>query len=128
MTTLLLRNSDAETFEDSNVPFLLQLIKLQAPRLLPQCLCHSVRFFGSADGGSAGVVLFLGHLGLEVITHFDGMEGVVDGSAVRPAPGSRCWVVQHPLDGLHRQTIWYRSREAALQQRNTVYALIFIVA
>lgn len=43
---------------------------------------HSI---GSAAGGSAVVVL--GRPGPEIVSLFDGVEGVVDGGAVRPAPG-----------------------------------------
>lgn len=46
-----------------------------------------VQFFGSAAGGSAVVLHVLGRLGLEIVSLFDGMEGVVDGGAVGPAPG-----------------------------------------
>lgn len=54
--------------------------------------CHSVsfapvQFFGSAAGGSAVVLLVLGRLGPEIVSLFDGVEGVVDGGAVGPAPG-----------------------------------------
>lgn len=44
MMTLLLRNSDAEAFEDSHVPFHLQLIELQA---LGCCLSVSVTLSSS---------------------------------------------------------------------------------
>lgn len=46
------------------------------------------QFFGSAAGGSAVLLLVLGRLGPEIVSLFDGVEGVVDGGAVRPAPGS----------------------------------------
>lgn len=48
----------------------------------------------------------LGLVCVGVVSHFDGVEGVVDGSAVGPAPGSWRGVVQHPSDGLHWETIW----------------------
>lgn len=83
--TLLLRNSDAEAFEDSHVRFHFAARQGSSTRLMSQCLFHSVQFFGSADGGSAVAALLL--LGRELVSHFDGMEGVVDGGATSPAPG-----------------------------------------
>lgn len=52
-----------------------------------------------------GVVLWVEAAVLSLFSHFDSVEGVVDGSAVGPAPGSRQGVVQHSFDRLHRETI-----------------------
>lgn len=52
-----------------------------------------------------GVVLWVEAAVLSLFSQFDGVEGVVDGSAVGPAPGSRQGVVQHSFDRLHRETI-----------------------
>lgn len=41
-----------------------------------------------------------------LVSHFDSVQGVVDGGAVSPAPGSWHWVVQHSLDRLHWETVW----------------------
>lgn len=52
-----------------------------------------------------GVVLWVEAAVLSLFSQFDGVEGVVDGSAVGPAPGSQQGVVQHSFDRLHRETI-----------------------
>lgn len=65
-----------------------------------------LRLFGSAVCGCS-VLLWVGAaLPRLLVSHFDSVEGVVDGGAVSPAPGSWHWVVQHSLDRLHWETVW----------------------
>lgn len=65
---------------------------------------------GSAVGGCSLRVLRVGvSVHSSVFSGFDCVEGVVDGRAVSPAPGSWYGVVQHPMDRLHWEAVWDRS-------------------
>lgn len=83
-------------------------------------LSSPVQSFGSAAGGSAVVLLVLGRLGPEIVSLFDGVEGVVDGGAVGPAPGPRRRVVQHPPDGLHREAVLEQEQRRSITTTKTL--------
>lgn len=65
-----------------------------------------LRLFGSAVRGCSVLLCAGAALPRLLVSHFDSVQGVVDGGAVSPAPGSWHWVVQHSLDRLHWETVW----------------------
>lgn len=65
-----------------------------------------LRLFGSAVCGCSVLLCAGAALPRLLVSHFDSVQGVVDGGAVSPAPGSWHWVVQHSLDRLHWETVW----------------------
>lgn len=62
----------------------------------------------SAVCGSTAALLLLLLRPAVIVCHSERVQGVVDGGAVTPAPGSRHRVVQHSLNGAHRESIWGR--------------------